>query len=55
MLRTKILAAKTIGIKTVLLPDENRRNVEEIDAEILEGMDLVFVKHMDEVVERTFV
>ena len=54
-LKEKILAAKTIGIKTVLLPDENRRNVEEIDAEILDGMELVFVKHMDEVVERAFV
>ena len=54
-LKEKILAAKTIGVETVLLPEENRTNVEEIDAEIKRGIELVFVKHMDEVLERAFV
>lgn len=54
-LKEKILAAKTIGVETVLLPEENRTNVEEIDAEIKSGIELVFVKHMDEVLERAFV
>ena len=53
-LKEKILAAKTAGVTTVLLPYENMINVEEIDKEITDGIELIYVKHMDEVVLRAF-
>ena len=51
-LKEKLLAAKKAGIHTVLVPDENRPDVEEIESEITEGLELVFVKQMDEVLEQ---
>ncbi len=53
-LKEKILAAKTAGVTTVLLPYENMINVEEIDKEITDGIELIYVKHMDEVILRAF-
>ena len=54
-LKEKLLAAKTAGIKTVLVPDKNRPDVEEISAEIKEGLEIVFVSHMREVLVRALV
>ncbi len=51
-LKEKLLAAKKAGIHTVLVPDENRPDVEEIESEITDGLELVFVKQMDEVLEQ---
>lgn len=51
-LKEKLLAAKKAGIHTVLVPDENSPDVEEIESEITEGLELVFVKQMDEVLEQ---
>lgn len=48
-LKEKLLAAKTAGIKTVCVPDKNRKDVEEISEEIKSGMEIVFVSRMDEV------
>lgn len=53
-LKEKILAAKNIGIKTVILPAKNRPNVEEIELEITEGLEIVYVEKMDEVLEKAF-
>ncbi len=49
-LKEKLLAAKTAGIRKVLVPKENEKDVEEISEEILGGMDIIFVSDMDEVV-----
>ena len=54
-LKEKLLAAKTAGIKTVLVPEENRKDVEEISREIRNGLEIVLVKTMEEVIERAFV
>ena len=54
-LKEKLLAAKTAGIKKVLVPDENRKDVEEISAEITEGLEIVFVTNMDEVLTHALV
>ena len=54
-LKEKLLAAKTLGIKKVLVPDRNRANVEEFDAEITENLELVYVKDMQEVLEHALV
>ena len=53
-LKEKILAAKSAGIKTVLVPAKNKRDVEEISAEIRKGIRIVYVEQMKEVLEAAF-
>ncbi|MCD7982471.1 MAG: endopeptidase La [Clostridiales bacterium] len=48
-LKEKLLAAKTAGICTVIIPEKNRSDAEEIDDEITEGMELNFVGNMEDV------
>lgn len=48
-LKEKILAAKMAGVKTVLVPKENEKDIEEISEEIKEGLRIVFVETMEEV------
>lgn len=50
-LKEKLLAAKIAGMKKVLVPEENRRDVEEISREIKGGLDIVFVETMTQVLE----
>ncbi|MGN1165701.1 MAG: endopeptidase La [Lachnospiraceae bacterium] len=50
-LKEKLLAAKSAGIKTVIVPQENLPDIEEISAEITEGLEIVPVSHMDEVLK----
>ena len=50
-LKEKLLAAKVAGMKKVLVPEENRRDVEEISREIKGGLDIVFVENMTQVLE----
>lgn len=50
-IKEKVLAAHRAGIFTVILPDENKREVEEIPANVRDSMELIFVDHMDEVLE----
>ena len=52
-LKEKILAAKAVGIKTVLVPDKNRSDVEEISEEIKSGMDIRFIKDIREIFDIT--
>jgi len=54
-LKEKILAAKRAGIFSIIVPMENKRNVTELDAEILEGVTIHFVESMDEVIKLTLV
>lgn len=54
-LKEKLLAAKMADIHTVLVPDENRRDIEELSGEITDGMSIHFVKTMNEVVEMALV
>lgn len=54
-LKEKLLAAKNAGMKKVLVPFENQKNVEELEAEITEGMDIMYVKHMEEVIQNGIV
>ena len=48
-LKEKLLAALRGGIKTVLIPEENRKDLVEIPKNIIEGMEIVPVSHVDEV------
>ena len=50
-LKEKLLAALRGGIDTVLIPDENRRELTEIPANILQNLDVKPVKWIDEVFE----
>ena len=54
-LKEKLLAAKIAGMKKVLVPEENRPDVEEISREIKGGMDIVFVGNMTQVLEHALV
>ncbi len=48
-LKEKLLAALRGGIKTVLIPEENRKDLAEIPANIKEGLEIIPVSHVDEV------
>lgn len=50
-LKEKLLAAKTAGMKKVLVPESNLPDVEEFEPEITEGMEIIYVKGMKEVLE----
>lgn len=53
-LKEKLLAAKTAGITTVLVPSENKKDVEEISREITDGLKIHYVESMDEVIPLAF-
>ncbi|WP_456324248.1 endopeptidase La [Desulfonauticus submarinus] len=48
-LREKLLAAKRSAIEKVIIPLDNVRDLDEVPEEILKGLKLIKVKHMDEV------
>jgi ATP-dependent Lon protease len=54
-LNEKLLAAQRYGIKTVIIPFENEKELEEIPKEVKQGLNIITVKHMDEVFRETFV
>lgn len=54
-LKEKLLAAKNAGIKTVLVPKKNEPDVEEISKEITEGLQIVFVEKMEQVLKMALV
>ena len=51
-LKEKLLAALRGGIKTVLIPQDNEKDLAEIPANIREGLDIVPVSHVDQVLAR---
>jgi ATP-dependent Lon protease len=54
-LNEKLLAAKRSGIKTVLLPKENEKELSEINQEIVKGLNLVIVERMDQVLKEALI
>ena len=54
-LKEKTLAARMAHMKKVLVPDKNRPDMAEISKEITKGMEIMFVKTMDDVVREVFV
>jgi ATP-dependent Lon protease len=54
-LKEKVLAAHRGGVKTVLVPLENEKDIRDIPAAILRTVRLVLVDHMDEVLKRALV
>ncbi|WDT77420.1 MAG: endopeptidase La [Candidatus Manganitrophus sp.] len=53
-LKEKILAAKRAGMKTVVLPKRNEKDLEEVPRHVQRGLDLVFAEHMDAVLSAAF-
>ena len=49
--REKILAAHRAGLRTVLLPEKNAKDLVEVPKKVREDLNLVFVRHMDEVID----
>lgn len=54
-LKEKLLAAKSAGVKTVLVPEKNMRDVEEISSEITRGLEIILVSYMDEVLKTALI
>ena len=48
-LKEKMLAARRAGLERILIPEENRRHLQEIPSVLQKGLEIVCVKHMDEV------
>lgn len=49
--KEKVIAAHRAGIKTVIMPQDNEKDLEDIPSYVLKGLKFVFVKHMDEVMK----
>jgi ATP-dependent Lon protease len=50
-IKEKILAARRAGVKTVILPKKNEKNLEDIPDYIKEEMNFIFVEHIQEVLD----
>ncbi|WP_019894027.1 endopeptidase La [Hydrogenovibrio halophilus] len=53
-IREKVIAARRIGIKTVILPDENQKDYHELPDYLKEGMTVHFAKQFEDVARLTF-
>ncbi len=49
--REKVLAAHRAGLKTILLPEKNQKDLVEVPKKVREDIHLVFVRHMDDVLK----
>ena len=54
-LKEKLLAALRGGIKTVLIPQENEKDLADIPANIKDGLEIIPVSHVDQVLARALV
>ncbi len=50
-IKEKVMAARRAGITTVILPEKNKKDLEEIPEQVKKDMQFLFVKRMDEVVQ----
>ena len=54
-IKEKVLAAYRMGIREVIMPDENEKDVEELPADVRQQMTFHFVEHMDAVLQHALV
>jgi ATP-dependent Lon protease len=50
-IKEKCLAALRAGSKTIIIPDRNKKDLEEVPGDVRKKMNIVMVKHVDEVLE----
>ena len=50
-LKEKVIAAHRAGLKTVIIPKENKKDLEDVPKEVLKDLSFIPVSHMDEVLE----
>ncbi len=53
-LNEKLLAAKRQGIKTVLIPEGNAKDIQEVNPHILKGLNVIPVEHIDQALPHAF-
>ncbi len=49
--KEKVIAAHRAGLKTIILPKDNKKDLEDVPKEVKKDLDFVFVSHMDEVLD----
>ena len=54
-LREKLLAARKAGIRKVLVPEKNRQDMADVPAEITDGLTIVYVQTMEDVLREALV
>ena len=54
-LKEKLLAAKNAGMNTVCIPKDNVSDLSEISEEITDGMEILPINHMDQLIKAAFV
>ncbi len=52
--KEKVIAAHRAGLKTIILPKENKKDLEDVPKEVLRDLKFVFVSHMDEILPVAF-
>jgi ATP-dependent Lon protease, bacterial type len=50
-LKEKVMAVRRAGLKTIILPEENRRDLTEIPSKVQRNLDFIFVQHMEKVLD----
>lgn len=53
--KEKVIAAHRVGIKKILLPEENKRDMPDVPQSVKDDVEFVFVHHMDEVLAQALV
>jgi ATP-dependent Lon protease len=54
-LKEKLLAAKNAGVTEVFVPARNKKNVKDISKEITGGLEITYVAHVKEIIQKVFV
>ncbi len=54
-IKEKVLAAKRAGLNKVILPDRNQKDLDDVPANVKEGMEFLFIKRVDEVIDLAIV
>ncbi len=54
-LKEKLLAAKAVNINNILVPKDNKKDIDEFDSELKEGINIKYVSNMDEVLDAALV
>jgi len=53
-IKEKVLAARRLGIKKIIMPRQNEKDLVEIQEELRRGMSFILVSHIDEVIKEAF-